>query len=179
MKSFIAKRVISILVNLRYSRFKLLKYKENKKICNTFDHNFKNIPLYIMSNVSLERYYFVLYDGALTLKMSKMALNEFCDKTLQLMTQISSLIVRRLTWLFKKNHESCIVYLPAINNWSNWNNALKRRDTIIIKSDANQCDYVAITLRLLQADCRKWRWKWRGQQCIGNALHNVMIEFEY
>ena len=45
MKSFIAKRVISILVNLRYLRFKLLKYKENnKKICNAFDHNFKNIP---------------------------------------------------------------------------------------------------------------------------------------
>ena len=87
MKSFIAKRVISILVNLRYLRFKLLKYKENnKKICNTFDHNFKNIPLYIMSNVSLERYYFVLYDGALTLKMSKMALNAFCDKTLQMKT---------------------------------------------------------------------------------------------
>ena len=85
MKSFIAKRDISILVNLRYLRFKLLKYKENnKKICNTFDHNFKNIPLYIMSNVSLERYYFVLYDGALTLKMSKMALNAFCDKTLQM-----------------------------------------------------------------------------------------------
>ena len=85
MKSFIAKRVISILVNLRYMRFKLLKYKENnKKICNTFDHNFKNIPLYIMSNVSLERYYFVLYDGALTLKMSKMALNTFCDKTLHI-----------------------------------------------------------------------------------------------
>ena len=85
MKSFIAKRVISILVNLRYLRFKLLKYKENnKKICNTFDHNFKNIPLYIMSNVSLERYYFVLYDGALTLKMSKMALNAFCDKTLHI-----------------------------------------------------------------------------------------------
>ena len=51
-------------------------------IFNTFDHNFKNIPLYIMSNVSLERYYFVLYDGALTLKMSKMALNAFCDKGL-------------------------------------------------------------------------------------------------
>ena len=52
MKSFIAKRVISILVNLRYLRFKLLKYKENnKKICNTFDHNFKNIPLYIMRKV--------------------------------------------------------------------------------------------------------------------------------
>ena len=78
LKSFIAKRVISILVNLRYLRFKLLKYKENNKnICNTFDHNFKNIPLYIMSNVSLERYYFVLYDGALTLKMSKMAIKLF------------------------------------------------------------------------------------------------------
>ena len=85
MKSFIAKRVISILVNLRYWRYKLLKYKENnKKICNTFDLNFKNVPLYIMSNVSLERYYFVLYDGAFTLKMSKMALNAFCDKTLHI-----------------------------------------------------------------------------------------------
>ena len=88
MKSFIAKRIISILVNLRYLRFKLLKYKENnKRICNTFDHNFKNIPLYIMSNVSLERYYFVLYDGALTLNMSKMALHAFCDKTLHMGTQ--------------------------------------------------------------------------------------------
>ena len=59
--SFIAKRVKSILVNLRYLRFKLLKYKENnKKICNTFYHNFKNIPLYIMTKVSLERYYVVL-----------------------------------------------------------------------------------------------------------------------
>ena len=42
LKSFIAKQVISILVNMRYLRFKLLEYKENnKKICNTFDHNFK------------------------------------------------------------------------------------------------------------------------------------------
>ena len=38
--------------------------------------------IYIMRKVSLERYYFVLYDGALTLKMSKMVLNSFCDKTL-------------------------------------------------------------------------------------------------
>ena len=44
-KSFIAKRVISILVNFTYLRFKLLKYKENiKKICDTFDHNFRYIP---------------------------------------------------------------------------------------------------------------------------------------
>ena len=61
MKSFIAKRVNSILVNLRYLRFKLLKYKENNEnICNTFDHNFKYILVYIMRKVSLERYYFVL-----------------------------------------------------------------------------------------------------------------------
>ena len=91
MKSFIAKRVISIWVNLRYLRFKLLKYKENnKKICNTFDYNFKIIPLYIMSNVSLEMYYFVSYDGALTLKMSKMALNAFCDKTVHIILIIVS-----------------------------------------------------------------------------------------
>ena len=84
MKSFIAERVKSILVNLRYLRFKLLKYKENKKICNTFDHNFKNISLYIMRKVSLEIYYFVLYDGALTVKISKMALNSFCDETIHI-----------------------------------------------------------------------------------------------
>ena len=53
MKSFIAKRLNCILVNLRYLRFKLLKYRENnKKIGNTFDNNFKNIPLYIMRKVS-------------------------------------------------------------------------------------------------------------------------------
>ena len=46
MKSFIAKRVISILVNFRYLRFKLLKYKENKKICDTFDHNFRYTFMY-------------------------------------------------------------------------------------------------------------------------------------
>ena len=79
MKSFIAKRVISMLVNLRYLILNLLKYKENnKKICNTFDHNFKNIPL--VRKVSLERYYFVLYDGALTLKMSKWHLTYFAIK---------------------------------------------------------------------------------------------------
>ena len=49
MKSFIAKRVISNLVNLVNLRYtcKLLNYKENnKKIYNSSDHNFKNIPLY-------------------------------------------------------------------------------------------------------------------------------------
>ena len=80
LKSFIAKRVNSILVNLRYLRFKLLKYKGNKKICNTFVYNFKNIPLYIMRKVSLERYYFVLCNGALTLKCQKSRLTRFAIK---------------------------------------------------------------------------------------------------
>ena len=81
MKSFIAKRVNSILINL--------KYKENNQtICNTFDDNFTNIPLNIMRKVSLEMYYFALYDGALTLKMSKMALNSFSDKTLHMYTDV-------------------------------------------------------------------------------------------
>ena len=46
----------------------------------------KIFALYIMSNGSLERYYFVLYDGALTLKLSKIALNAFCYKTLHIST---------------------------------------------------------------------------------------------
>ena len=37
-----------------------------------------------MRKVSLERYYFILYTDALILKMSKMALNTFCDKTLHI-----------------------------------------------------------------------------------------------
>ena len=47
MKSFIAKQVISILVNFRYLRFKQLKYNENnKKIYDTFYHNFRYTFMY-------------------------------------------------------------------------------------------------------------------------------------
>ena len=94
MKSFIAKRVNSILVNLRYLRFKLLKYKENnKKICNTFDHDFKNIPLYIYKDKGIIRkVLFCIIQCALILKMSKMALNPFCDKTLDIFTHKSTVM---------------------------------------------------------------------------------------
>ena len=44
-----------------------------------------------MSNVSLERYYFVLSDGALTSEMSKMAFIAFCDKTLNIGTVVGGL----------------------------------------------------------------------------------------
>ena len=53
---------------------KLLKSKENnKKICHIFHHNFKNIPCYVMSEVSLKRFYFALFDDGLTLKTLKLA----------------------------------------------------------------------------------------------------------
>ena len=85
MKSFIAKTRYIHFGQLRYLRFKLLKYKENnKKICNTFDHTSKYSFIYNEQCI-IRKYYFVLYNGALTLKMSKMALNAFCDKTLQML----------------------------------------------------------------------------------------------
>ena len=37
-----------------------------------------------MSNVLLERYYFVLSNEALTSEMSEIVLNAFCDKTLHI-----------------------------------------------------------------------------------------------
>ena len=37
-----------------------------------------------MRKVSLEMYYFVSYNGGLTVTFSKMALNLFCDKTLRM-----------------------------------------------------------------------------------------------
>ena len=64
----------SIFINLRYLRLKLLKNKENNnKICHIFHHNFKNIPCYVMSEVSLKRFYCALFDDGLTLKTLKLA----------------------------------------------------------------------------------------------------------
>ena len=74
MKSLNAKTDISIFINLRYLRLKLLKNKENnKKICDIFHHIFKNISCYLTSEVSLKRFYFVLFDDGLTLKTLKLA----------------------------------------------------------------------------------------------------------
>ena len=51
----------------------MLKNKENnKKMCHIFHHNFKSIPCYVMSEVSLNRFYFVLSDEGLTLKTLKL-----------------------------------------------------------------------------------------------------------
>ena len=77
-----AKTNISIFINLRYLRFKLLKNKENnKKVCYIF-HNFKNIPCYVTREVSLKRFYFALFDDGLiyTLKTLKLAYIGFAFK---------------------------------------------------------------------------------------------------
>ena len=74
MKSLNSKTDISIFINLRYLRLKLLKHKENnKKVCHISHHNFKNIPCYVMSEVSLKRFYFPLFDDGLTFKTLKLA----------------------------------------------------------------------------------------------------------
>ena len=65
-----------------------------------------------MSNVSLERYYFVLYDGALTLKMSKMALNAFCDKTLHTVrpNKKETRVISEISSLPRKNETNCMLH---------------------------------------------------------------------
>ena len=76
---------ISIFINLKYLRLKLLKNKEhNKKICHIFHHNFKNIPSYVMSKVSWKRFYFALFDDGLTLKTLKLAFIGFLIQTLHI-----------------------------------------------------------------------------------------------
>ena len=80
MKSLNSKTDISIFINLRYLRLKLLKNKENnKKICHIFHHNFKNIPCYVMSGVSLKRFYVALSDDGLTLKTFEIGVDRFLN----------------------------------------------------------------------------------------------------
>ena len=40
--------------------------KQNKKLCDNFHHNFKNVPCYVTSEVSLKMFYFALFDDGLT-----------------------------------------------------------------------------------------------------------------
>ena len=106
MKSFIAKRVKSIFLNLRYLRFKLLKYKENNKnFCNTFDQNFKNTPLYIMSSI-IRMVLFCIIRWCPYFKNvnNKMALNPFCDETLHMYLIIGFILVYFV--LYSENYDS-------------------------------------------------------------------------
>ena len=89
MKNLIAERVKSILVNLRYLKFKLLKYKENnQKNWKTFDHNFKNISLYIMKKV------FCFIQWCPSFEISKMALSPFCDETLHILYEKQTKLIK-------------------------------------------------------------------------------------
>ena len=74
--------------------------RELNKLFNDTNYNKENVIIREIWSIKLELqnffwgvynelelevcilYYFVLYDSVLTLKMSKMALNPFCDKTL-------------------------------------------------------------------------------------------------
>ena len=88
-------------MNLRYLRLKLLKKKENnKKICHIFHHNYINIPCYVMSEVSLKRFYFALFDDGLTLKTLKLAFIDFCIQTLQLYYSKGTICRARFTPVF-------------------------------------------------------------------------------
>ena len=81
-------KLISIFINLRCLRLKLLKNKENsKKICHIFQHNFKNISCYVTSEVSLKRFSFALFDDGLTLKtyFKKLVYIDFCIQILHML----------------------------------------------------------------------------------------------
>ena len=55
-----------------------------------FHHNFKNIPCYVMSEASLKRFYFALFDDGLPLKTLKLEFIGFLIQTLQLYPQIDN-----------------------------------------------------------------------------------------
>ena len=84
MKSLNLKTDIFIFINLRYLRLKLVENRDNnKKICHIFHHNFNNIPCYVMSEVSLKRFYIALFDDGVPLKTLKLAFIVFFIQTLQ------------------------------------------------------------------------------------------------
>ena len=58
-----------------------------------FHHNFKNIPCYAMSEVSLKRFYFALFVDGLTLKTLKLAFIGFGIRTLH-MIFFSKMVVK-------------------------------------------------------------------------------------
>ena len=74
-------------INLRYVQLKQLKNKQNnKKICDIFHHNFKNIPCYVTSEVSLKGFillYLMMDDFGRTLKTCNCRIG-FCIQTLQI-----------------------------------------------------------------------------------------------
>ena len=69
--------------------------------------------------IRLERYYFVLYDGALTLKISKMALNPSCNKTLHILivaAEMSKNLYIPGCFTEEPSRAYCIKHLPDKNS---------------------------------------------------------------
>ena len=123
MKSFIAKRVNSILVNLRYLRFKLLKYKENnKKMCNTFDHDFKNIPLYNNEKDIIRRVLFCIIRWCPYFKNVKRRLTRFAIKLFICLSiihnefGIKNSVIRNIRTAQKGNYVYSRLHALSFNN---------------------------------------------------------------
>ena len=67
-----------------------------KKICHIFHHNFKNIPCYVMSEVSLKRFYCGLFDDGLTLKTLKLVFIGFLIQTLLIPLHTENIVANQL-----------------------------------------------------------------------------------
>ena len=88
MKSLNAKTgIYPYFINLKYLQLKLLKNlpkENNKKLCDISHDNFKNIPCYVTTGVSLKKFYFALFYDGLTLKTLKLQYIGFCIQTLHM-----------------------------------------------------------------------------------------------
>ena len=102
-----------------------------------------------MSNVSLERYYFVLYDGALTLKMSKMPLNAFCDKTLHIQIHIFCISSGKMV-----SRHFLLSEVPTVSTsmsqWGYRGIILNIADLVTKREPVMQMRYLVLGSRILQ-----------------------------
>ena len=71
-----------------------IKAAEKKELIRKYviflNHNLKNIPCYVMSEVSLKRFYFVLFDDGQLFEILKLAFIVFCIQTLVLLFTFTS-----------------------------------------------------------------------------------------
>ena len=63
---------------IKFYQFEIFAIKATKKIiqnylCHIFHHNIKNIPCYVMIEVSMKGFYFALLDDGLTVNTLKLA----------------------------------------------------------------------------------------------------------
>ena len=64
----------------QFEIFAIKAAEKKKKIGHMFHHNFKNIPCYVTSEVSLQMFYIALFDDRLTLKLWNCCISVFAFK---------------------------------------------------------------------------------------------------